>query len=264
MATIPGTYITRIESGNDSIDTIVNVLLTPTIGLYRQIPINYETGTVIGQRSVRFTYSNWCEAYPVEIYLNGGQTRLADSNYTADYVMGTVEMGIDLSPGDSVMATYFFDYFPYSVLEGFIYRSIDTANNAGNGATTHYTIKDLPSYYLGIITDLVISMCMEKLIIEYDLWKGRLIFAIGNNAIYEGGGDIVGQLETVKRNSEERAYKAIDNPKFRARNALAKPTDRYYEALLLGSGARYRNGEISYGPLRGAKFNRLMGNLPRR
>ena len=57
--------------------------------------------------------------------------------------------------------------------------------------------------------------------------------------------------------------RSLNNPKLRAANYLAGPTEHYYEALLIGSSARYKNGSMSYGPLRGAKFNRLVGNVPR-
>lgn len=262
MGTIPGTYIEQVETGNDRIDTLVNVLLPPTLEQYQQIIINYETATVTG-RSCRFTYQNWNTAYPAEIYLNGGQTPLDSSLYTVDHEMGRVTIGMDLSTGDSVMATYCFNYFPYRVLEGFIHRAVVVVNTAGQGATETYTVETIPDGWLGIVADLVISMCMEKLILEYDLWKGRLVFAISNNGIYDGGDNIVGQLETVKKNAEERAYMSLNNPRLRASLHLAKPTRYYYESLLVGSGARSRNGSISYGPLRGAKFNRLMGTIPR-
>ena len=263
MATIPGTYIKKIESGNERIDTLVNVLIYPTIAEFEQIMIHYETGTIIGKNLVRFTYSNWNEAYPVELYLNGGSIALNQEQFEVDHQMGKIKLNFDLEPGDSVQATYCFNYFPQAILEGFIYRSIVVANTAGNGNTTTYTIKDIPDGWLGIIADLVVSMCMEKLILEYDLWKGRLIFAISNNGIYEGSDNIVSQLELVKHNAEERAYMSLNNPKLRAANYLAGPTEHYYEALLIGSSARYKNGSMSYGPLRGAKFNRLVGNVPR-
>lgn len=263
MPTIPGTYIKEVDTGNEKIDTLINVMIFPTLAEFEQIIINYETGTVIGDNTVRFTYSNWNEDYPVEIYLNGSQRALNSDMFTVDYSMGKVHLNFELAPGDNVLATYCFNYFPQHILEGFIHRSIITANTAGVGATNTYTIDTVPSEWLGIIADLVVSMCMEKLILEYDLWKGRLIFAISNNGIYDGSDNIVAQLETVKHNAEERAYKSLENPKFRSPNRLAGPTEHYYEALLVGSAARYKNGSMSYGPLRGAKFNRLVGPVPR-
>ena len=261
--TIQGTYIEKISSGNEKIDLLVNELLFPWIHEFEQIMINYEIGTVVSPNLVRFTYQNWCKAFPVEVYLNGSRTPLSPDNYSVDYNMGKISFTIDLEMGDEVMATYCFNYFPFPVLSGFIQSAIVTLNTAGQGQTTSYTVESIPKEYLGVVAQLVVARCMEKLILEYDLWKGRLIFAISNNGIYDGSDSIVSQLETVKRNVEDQAYLTLNNPQFRAPIGLAKPTSHYWEALLAGSSARYKNGNPSYGPLRGAKFNKLMGNLPR-
>ncbi len=263
METLAGTYIPKVDSGNSRIDTIINVMIFPTIMEFQQLMINYETATIINENSLRFTYSNWNEAYPVEVFLNKGKRMLDSSMFVPDYVMGRMTLNFDLTPGDSIQATYCFNYFPQVVLEGFIQRAVIVVNTAGNGTTTSYTIENVPDSYLGVIADIVVSMCMERLILDYDLWKGRLIFAISQNSLYDGSDNIVSQLETVKKNAEERAYLTLNNPKFRAPNRLAKPTDHYYEALLIGSSARYKNGNFTYGALRGAKFNRLIGTVPR-
>ena len=263
MSTISGTYIEEINSGNERVDLIINELTLPTLEEYEQIMINYEVGTIINKNEVRFTYQNWQESFPAEVYLNNGRQPIDENNYNIDHEMGKITFEIDLETGDEVMATYCFNYFPYHVLLGFIKSSIGIYNSSGQGQTTSYTIENIPEEHLGIISNLVIAKCMEKLILEYDLWKGRLIFAISNNGIYDGSDSIVSQLESVRNAAEEQANRALDNTKLRAPNRLARPTDHYYEALLAGSSARYKNGSPSYGPLRGAKFNRLMGNLPR-
>ena len=93
----------------------------------------------------------------------------------------------------------------------------------------------------------------------------EVVFVTGDLCCKQIANTIFGlTVETVKHNAEERAYMSLNNPKLRAPNLLAGPTEHYYEALLIGSTARYKNGSISYGPLRGAKFNRLVGNLPRK
>lgn len=264
MNLLPSSYVEQSDTGNKRIDTLVDVYVHPTIAEFRQIVIHYETGTPYSPTGIRFTYQNWNKAYPVELHLNGGEIPLSSDLYSVDHQFGRIETSFGLEQGDNAMATYCFNYFPQHVLDGFVRRAIVTANTAGSGSITDYTVDTIPDSWLGIVADLTISMCMEKLILEYDLWKGRLVFAISNNGIYDGSDNIVSQLELVKRNSEERAYKSIDNPKLRAPNVLATPTDRYYEALLAGSSARYKNGSVSYGPLRGMKFNRLMGSVPRK
>jgi hypothetical protein len=81
------------------------------------------------------------------------------------------------------------------------------------------------------MTDLAFAQCMEKLLLDYDLWKPRMIFAIGPNDVYGGGGDITGQLETLKQNAEARADKTMDNEKFKSGNYLSPPTQFYYDSI---------------------------------
>lgn len=215
METIPGTYVPKVDTGNPKVDTLVNLLVFPTIMEFEQIIINYESATILDDRLVRFTYSNWNEAYPVELYLNGGQRSISSDLFEVDYRMGKITLGFGLMPGDNLQATYCFNYFPLEVLQGFIQRAVIVANTAGNSATTSYTIENIPDDRLGVLADLVIAMCMEKLILEYDLWKGRLIFAVPAGKLYRGRGKIVSQLKAVGRNSERRAWMSLNNPAFR-------------------------------------------------
>lgn len=263
MALIPGTYIEKVESGNEAIDTIINVMTLPTLEMFEQLTINYEQGTVVSPRELRFTYGNWNSAFTPEVFLNNSPMPISGELYEIDYEMGRMRTTFELQPGDAVQVTYCFNYFPPRVLEGFIKRALIVVNTSGEGKPTTYTIDDVPNHYLGVIADLVVEMAMEKLLLEYDLWKGRLIYAISANNLYDGSGDIASQLEALKNSAHERAETSLQNAQLKNPNHLSGPTAHYFEALLAGSSARYKNGNYSYGPLRGAKFNRLTGPLPR-
>jgi hypothetical protein len=102
---------------------------------------------------------------------------------------------------------------------------------------------------------------MEKLLLDYDLWRYRLLFAIGPNEAYgDGGSDISGQLTTLKQNAEERASTAMQNEKFKVGNYLAPPTQVYFDSIkgIGGSSGAHGVPYIS-GRLRGWKPNRLGG-----
>ena len=87
-----------------------------------------------------------------------------------------------------------------------------------------------------------------------------MIFAISPNGLYDGNDNIMSQLELLKRNAEERAYKALDNPKMRAPDYLAPPTPLYWRAVTLGNGVRLGpHGQMSYGKTRGMKWNKMTG-----
>jgi len=255
MATVPGTYVSIGESSIERVNYLVDILLNPNLMEFRQILINYEPGTKLAN-GFKFSYQNWNKEYPVEVFLSQNPQVLPDTNYTVDFDMGKVNMNWELQAHDSIMTTYSFNYFPIYTLEGFIHKNVDIINTAATGPTTNYNINDAPANWDGCLSDLVFASCMERLILDYDLWKGRLIFAIGSQELVSGGGDILGALETLKSNAEERAYRTLENPKFKSQNHVARPTRHYYEALMVGSSTRTgAHGGTSYGKLRGWKRN---------
>lgn len=261
MATITGTYVKTGMSSSDRVNGIVDMMLSPQILEFRQISIFHERGTRLSSNVWKFSYQNWNEDYETQVFLNNDPLAIDSSLYSIDYNMGIITVSGDYTAGDNISCTYNFDYFPIYFLEGYVIKAVDIINASAQGAPTDYTIDDAPSIWDGIISDFMLAMCMEKLILDYDLWKGRLIFAIGPQSLAEGGGDVISSLETLKSNAEERAGKALDNDKFKVGAYLSKPTRYYYNALLVGSSARAKAGNIAYGKLRGYKMNKYLGRV---
>jgi hypothetical protein len=181
-----------------------------------------------------------------------------------DYTYGTFKAGTPDLDGqrasrDILEATYVFDYFPQMVLEGFITAAVSIINMTSVGPPTSYTVDTAPTNWEGVIVDLAFAMAMEKLLLDYDLWRYRLVFAIGPNEMEGGGGDIASQLTTLKQNAEQRAEKAMDNPKFKTGNYLAPPTTLYFSAIR-GFGASSGGHGVPFvsGRLRGWKANKYM------
>lgn len=263
MATIAGTYIESNQSESQRVNAIVDLYLTPQLVQFRQIMIYHEAGTKVASNTWRFTYQNWNPAFTPQLFVNKNPTAmtlvLTDPNKNAiiDANMGTITLLGTYTAGDNTLCTYCFDYFPLYVLEGFIYRSIDVINLAGS--PTDYTVNDAPGNWDGVIADLSTAMAMEKLILESDLWRGRLIFALGPEEMMNGGGDILNALTTIKQNAEERANIALQNPLLKCAPYLAGPTSFYYDSLLIGGGRRGAHGTMSYGKLRGWRNNKFIG-----
>jgi len=253
MATFPGSYVLINASSNARVNYIVDNMVTPRILEFRQISVYDEMATRVGTATWKLTYGNWNEAFTLVANYNSEPTTPA----SIDYTLGTVTFTNPAADGDTVHVTYNIDWFTIGILAGFIYQSVDVINNSGQAqAPTTYTIDNAPDNWNGVIADLVVALCMEKLILDYDLWKGRLIFAIGANQLEEGGGDIIGQLETIKTNAEERAKISLDNEKFKIGNLLAPPTSIYYAAVRgIGAGGLCRGRT---GRLRGIQFNRYI------
>lgn len=253
-------YIKPAETGNKMVDTVINNMIMPTIHMFCEIPVYYETGMKQANGSYKFSYKNWNDGFVPEVFLNGSDIQLNASQYTVDYENGIITPSFESTSGDNLTCSYNFSWFTISSLQGFIERSLATINYAGQGATTSYTLSDFPEGWYGISADLVIAMCMENLILSYTMWTGKLIFSISANQMYDGSDSIVSQLETIKRNCEERAYKAIDNPQLRANYAISYPTPKYYRAISIGNGIRLGpHGQTGYGKTRGIKYNKMVG-----
>jgi len=233
--------------------------------MFRQICIFDEQGTLTpDQGHWKWTYGNWNEAFEIVFRKNG---KVLTSTGLVDYQAGTIKdtsisIGADNRPRDVTELTYQFDYFPIAVLEGIIAQSIDFVNTAAFGPPTNYDINTMPEWWDGVVVDASFAVCMERLILDFTLWKGRLIFALGPNSVFDGdSGDIVGQLETLKTNAEDRVSKTIENERFKIGNHLSPPTQIYYDAVRgVGSGRTQgpRSG-MPYGKLRGWKSNRIWG-----
>ena len=253
-------YINPSNTGNEMVDTVINDMVMPTIHMFCEIPVYYEVGAKTKEGSYKFSYSNWNDKFSPEVFLNGSDIQLSENQYTVDFKNGIITPIYQSAPGDNLICSYNFSWFSNESLKGFVERSLTTVNYSGQGTTTEYTTKDFPKGWYGISADLVIAMCMENLILSYTMWVGKLIFSISANQMYDGSDSIVSQLETIKRNCEDRAYKAIDNPQLRANYAIAYPTPKYYRAITLGTGVRLGpHGQIGYGKTRGIKYNKMIG-----
>jgi hypothetical protein len=257
MATFSGSYVPINQHTNARVNEIIDNLIDPSILTFRQITIYDEIAVVQADNLTwKVNYGNWNETFPVVIRKNS-QKLLDTQVFNIDRIFGTFEIG-PVVRGDNVNVTYNFDYFGVGVLAGFIFKAIDIINTAAFGSPSSYDIDTAPSYWNGVIADLVQAMCMEKLILDYDLWYGRLIFAIPNAQLEDGsGGDTISTLETLKQNAEERAYKTLDNEKFKTGNYLSVPTAYYYQGIR-GIGRSGTHGIRSYGKQRGGKNNKYI------
>lgn len=255
-----GSNVDFFSTGNIRADYIINRLMGGQMLEYWQFMIHYETGTLVNSsvsaNTYRFTYQNWNSLFVPEVFLNGGETPLHKDLYEVDYEHGRITMRFELQPNDNVQVTYNFSYFTADDLYSYILRALSTCNTAGVGVT-NYTIDDAPINFDGVLADLAIAMCMERLIVDYDVWKGRLVFAISPSGLYEGSDNIISNLELIKRNCEERAYKSVENPTFKLGRHLAKPTSLYYRSIMYGNGMRTGlHGTSDYGKLRGIVINK--------
>lgn len=256
MGTFPGSYVSTGVLSNSRANYIIDNLLTPRLMSFRQVTIFDERAILQSDGLTwRLSYPSWNATFPEIVRLNSN--KLASANYTLNTVLGYVTLNSAAQEGDIVHVTYNIDWFPAGVLYGLILQVIDTINTSAVGSATMYTIDSAPDYWDGVISDLTFAMAIEKLILDYDLWYGRLIFALPN---IEDAGDVMGALETLKSNAEERANKTLENEKFKVPNVLSRPT-RFYFAGINGVGRSgcHSCSPTGYGKTRGYRSHRVTG-----
>ena len=263
LANLPINVIVDHPNAN----TIIDQMLTPRLLAFRMLCIFDEQGTVTSdQAHWKWSYANWNPGFDLIVRKNGkvlkaGEYGLVDYNEGTIYDT-TISLGADRRPRDVMELTYQFDYFPPSILLGIITQAIDFVNTAAVGPATDYNIDNMPDYWAGVVTDLSFAVCMERLLLDYTLWRGKVIFALGPNEFETGGGDIVSTLQILKSNAEERANKTLDNERFKIGNYESPPTQIYYNAIRGVGGGRLLgpNNSGFYGKLRGWRPNKIWGN----
>lgn len=222
--------------------------VTTKIKSFREIIVSDEEATLLPDGVTwAVTYGGLNVGFPFVLKLNNKiLTPVTDfivSNASMGYfqlVGHTVSRYSDGRAQDRLSVSYQFDYFPIQILEGMIRTGVDMLNYAGPSQTA-YSIDTIPSNLYGIVADYAVVGCVEKLILDYDLWKGRLIFAIGPEAIDSGSTDIVAQLESLKTSTNERINSVIQNPRFKIANHVSSPTQAYWQAIGRGPNRANRN-----------------------
>ena len=266
MAYYPGTYIEIGVGSTAKFSHLVDDLMTPRLMSFRRIHIDDEPCNLKSDGRTWYTvFGQWLQGERITIRKNGLMLYLDTTEVTnIDYVYGSFQAGVPDVDGqrasrDVVEASYVFDYFPQTVLEGILTAAVSIVNTTAVGPPTSYTIDTAPTNWEGVIVDVAFAMCMEKLLLDYDLWRYRLVFAIGPNEMEGGGSDIASQLTTLKQNAEARSNKAMENPKFKCGNYLAPPTNIYFSSIR-GFGGSVGGHGVPFvtGRLRGWKPNRLM------
>jgi len=256
MAVYPGTFIPTEAVGSAAYDTLIDTNLTPRLLSFRQVHIWDEPAALKPDDNATWhvTFGNWLDGEDF-VFRKGGSPLPPASVTDIDYVHGTfkvgaVDMGADNRRRDFVEVNYVFDYFPAQVLKNLLDTALQVVNTGAFGPPTTYTIETMPSYWCGVVTDIAFAMAMERMMLDYQLWRYRLVFALNPNDVYEGGGDVMSTIESLKQNAEERAAQTMENEKFKSGNYLSPPTVFYFDSIR-GAGTSGPHGV----PFLGGRLN---------
>lgn len=141
----------------------------------------------------QFTYRNWISGTEVRAHIND-QAGSVDVNFTSGCLVKTNQYTLDtdlgqvtltshfptgLPTGDTLRATYTFQYFQDAELESFLDTTISLINGR-KPATTFATVNDVPRELDGSLIFGVYVRCLERVLFDSYLWKGALIYADTN------------------------------------------------------------------------------------
>ena len=246
---------------NDRANFVIDKLLTPSIVQFRQIRIYNERAVRLDDYHYKVTYQNMLND-TIQVYMNGSKIPLDKSEYTVDLQYSIFKFNFATTTRDSFEIIYSFDYFPSHVLYGFLQRAVSELNVGPVGTPTSYTFETAPQFYNGLIANYAYVFCLDKLILQYNIWKGRLVFALPPQSLADGSGDIISQLQSLRSNAWQRISIALNNAKLKAPQYLAHPTALYYQGISpLGRYSGASGKGFNGGKLRGLKINRYGGSF---
>lgn len=245
---------------NDRANFVIDKLLTPSIVQFRQIRIYNERAVRLDDYHYKVTYQNMLND-TIQVFMNGSKIPLDVSEYTVDLQYSIFKFNFETTTRDSFEIIYSFDYFPSHVLYGFLQRAVSELNVGPVGTPTSYTFETAPQFYNGLIANYSYVFCLDKLILDYNLWRGRLVFALPPQALADGSGDVISQLQSLRSNAWQRISIALNNAKLKAPQYLARPTALYYQGISpLGRYSGASGKGFNGGKLRGLKINRFGGS----
>ncbi len=238
-------------------DYIIDRLVSPKILNFRQITVYDEPATLMNDNLTwKTTYANWNPTFPLVVRKNSA---VLPNNeiFNVNNILGTLNYAT-IAVGDSCNITYNFDWFSVAVLNGMILEALELINTNSFGSSTEYDLNTAPNNWDAVIANLVEASCYEKLILDRNLWSGKLIFSTSLQQTADGSDDIVSTLQDLKQSAIERANKSMENERFKVPYALARPTPAYYRAIRGGGMSGGSNGNISYGKFRGIRINKYI------
>lgn len=257
----PATYVKLKQLQSERQNNIIDNYLTPSIIEYRQITIHHQVAARIYGNEFKLSYQNWNDN-EIYVFLNNNPIRLDSDMYSVDRQYGKIFLNFECTAADNIMCTYNFDYFPSHVLHGFLQRAVSQINAGPVGTMSNYTLQNCPQYWDGLIADYAYTYCLDRLILDYDIWKGKLIFSISPQGLADGSDNIISQLQSQRSSAWQRINITINNPKFKAKQALAYPTQHYIDGISpFGRYPGMSGNGVTGGRFRGLVINRFGGSF---
>lgn len=154
---------------------IIDDFLIPMLGPLLRIPVHDEIGVISKDRQTAvFIYQNWIDTTAPIIKHNRSEILAVTIDYTVNLVAGTINLTTPLPPGDEIDAYYYFRYFTNSELASFIELTLRDLNS--RKPATAFTIETAPLEWDGAIVLGAYLKCLQRLLMDFNLWRPFLIF----------------------------------------------------------------------------------------
>jgi hypothetical protein len=248
---VMGTYIDHSNTGNTRKDSLIDTMITPRIMRFRQLHIYRGEQFGYQKNPIQSVYSNWLVGAPLKAWRNSlhvNDDTDAGVLNIVDAKLGLFEVDPVLDRGETLMVSYYFDYFPDYILSSLIDQAMSFINAHEPASTYNYS--DSPRSWDGMIAEQVYALCLERLLLDVTLWEGRLIFSAPD--------DMVSQLTSALEGTRGRIPDLVHEMK--KMPYVSPPTFAYYDAIRMG-GSRigFHGSTLGYGKTRGIHINRWFG-----
>lgn len=182
--TAVSTHARAASTGDVRADRIINNLVDPILGTFRQIRVwdEHARRSATDPGKLLLTYRDWNPVAMPEVW-DAQNNRVAGNRLQIDYNDGTIYVDGDDGYQD-YFVTYEFDFFPARTLKGFLDLTLQELNISGaaNGGfiTTYATVSDAPSYWDAPLAFGAVVKAFRRLASDSGLWQNRLIWADGS------------------------------------------------------------------------------------
>lgn len=207
-------------SGNTK--TLVETYLVPMLNGLEDIEIHDEVGRLREDDSmdtVEFSFQNWNSDFTPTVIKNA--TELTETtDYIVDYDNGTLQMTSAFVVGDTIRASYRFEFFNLHTLANFYSRALSFFN--GLHPKTSYTLDNTPDAWADALTEYAYKYCLQSIMLTAASWRGKLVFPDSSAVINVCStliGSVSSNLQARMQNIKGRALltpRSISSGRWRA------------------------------------------------
>ena len=197
--------LVELGPGNFSIRQIgARSFLESLIGYTQRIPVFNEIVRFNKAKTQgRISFDKLNQTAGVNVYLNG---QVKETGYTMDYFRGKIVFSHSLSQWDEITLDYNFRWFSDTELDNFLEQGVNILN--AYPPMSAYTIFNVPDRWVIVAEYAAAVDVIRRWMMDLAFQEPAKIFG------FNRAKDIFSQMDTLKKNYEERLDKLLNMKKF--------------------------------------------------